>query len=217
MRRITLAALLAAPLLLAAPGRAAANDHPCFGGPFGCGGFCVGMFSKIHQHGPLYNYGPYCGYAPFAPYGPWNQYLQWTGENYGPENCKGGKKSLTGNPHPLFGGGCGGGYSPLLSHFHKGKCGDGGCGTTGCSSCGGRVAAAEPPAPAAMGQYAGYGYPAPQNPYAAYAASAYGYGYGQGYGYGYPYAAANYYYGPYQVTPPAPQQSPVMPAGGPGR
>jgi hypothetical protein len=213
MRRITLAALLAAPFLLAASGRAAANPpgstgHPCLS-IFGCGGTCVGLFSKIHQHGPLYNYGPYTGYYPFAPYGPWNEYMQWTGDNYGPGDCKGCKKSFHGNPHALFGGhGCGscgacGGHSPALDLLRKkARCGDG-CGTPGCSSCGGAAVAA--PAPAGMGQYAGYGYPqAPAHGYPP--------------GYGYPYAAANnYYYGPYQVTPPAPQQYPVMPAGATGR
>ncbi len=216
MRRITLAALVAAPLLLATPGRVAAyppgsTGHPCSYG-MACGAICLGLFSKMHQHGPLYNYGPYYGYAPFSPHGPWNEYLQWTGENYGPGDCKGSKKSLFGNPHPLFGGGlgagCGGGHSPLLDHFRKGNCNSGGCGTAGCGS-GGKHASAEPPAPAAMGQYAGY--PAQANPYAAH-------GYPAGYGYGYPYSAAsNYYYGPYQVTPPAPQSYPVMPAGHPGR
>jgi len=79
MRRTSLAALLAAPVLLAVPGFALA--HPpkqCFS-PFGFGGFCPGIFSKLHQHGPLFNYGPYYGYPPFEPYGSWNSYLQYTG------------------------------------------------------------------------------------------------------------------------------------------
>lgn len=42
---------------------------------FGCGGFCVNLFGRIHQHGPLFNYGPYYGYYPFQPYGPWTPEL----------------------------------------------------------------------------------------------------------------------------------------------
>ena len=79
MRRTSLAALLAAPVLLAFPGLVKAHPpQQCFA-PFGCGGCCLGIFSKLHQHGPLFNYGPYYGYPPFEPYGPWNSYLQYTG------------------------------------------------------------------------------------------------------------------------------------------
>ena len=75
MRQLTTAALLAAALLFVGTSSASANDGPCTYG-YGCGGICLGLFSKIHQHGPLYNYGPYYGYPPFEPYGPWNPYLR---------------------------------------------------------------------------------------------------------------------------------------------
>ncbi len=83
MRRTTIAALLAAPLLLAFPGFTPANPpKQCYRGQ-GCGGFCLLNFSRIHQIGPLFNYGPYYGYPPFEPYGPWNAYLQYNGRPYG--------------------------------------------------------------------------------------------------------------------------------------
>lgn len=82
MKRTLFAALLAVPLL--------AWAHPTFANPpkqcnygYGCGGYCLGLFSKLHQHGPLYNYGPYYGYPPFEPYGPWNAYLQYNPYYYG--------------------------------------------------------------------------------------------------------------------------------------
>lgn len=113
MRRLSLAALTAVPiLLLAGPGTARANPpvlHAPYNG-FGCGDFCLGMFKKIHQNGPLFNYGPYYGYYPFTPYGPWDQYLRYDPNFYGTGNMYG--RSFG----PLFGGG----------HGHKG----------GCSSCG---------------------------------------------------------------------------------
>ena len=197
MRRILTAALLAAPLLLAAPGSAQAfGDGPCSYG-YGCGGLCLNLFSRIHQHGPLYNYGPYCGYPPFDPYGPWDSYLHYNGGDSGAAG-KGGKAKVL-NPHPLFAGG--------LFHKHKGGDCDAGCGTGGCGSA---APAAAAPAATAYGPY-------PVNPYAGY--SGYGYG-GQG-GYGYnPYAAAaNAYYGPYmaQPLPYQPYQPGLVPAGMPGR
>jgi hypothetical protein len=79
MKCTSLAALLAAPVLLVFSGITHANPpKQCFS-PFGTGGVCLGIFSKLHQHGPLFNYGPYYGYPPFEPYGYWNQYLQYTG------------------------------------------------------------------------------------------------------------------------------------------
>ena len=167
MRRILTAALLAAPLLLAAPGVASANPGPCTFG-YGCGGFCLRIFPHIHQHGPLYNYGPYYGYPPFEPYGYWNPYLQYTGP-VGPQG--GGGVAHGGKHHGL--GGCGGGHS-LFGHgcsscghqgllngglfhgglnwgLHKGSHG-------GCSSCG-QAAAMDVNAGNAIDRYAGYGDP----------------------------------------------------------
>ena len=83
MRRISLVALFAAPLLFmvsvsAWPSPARANPPTqCHFGSGRPTGFCLGLFSKLHQHGPLFNYGPYYGYPPFEPYGPWNPYLQY--------------------------------------------------------------------------------------------------------------------------------------------
>lgn len=113
MRRTTIAALLAASLLLAFPGFTTANPpKQCYRGQ-GCGGFCLLNFSRIHQIGPLFNYGPYYGYPPFEPYGPWNAYLQYMG---GP---------------PV-----GGGYEH--GHSHGDKAGHGGIwGRGGCGACGG--------------------------------------------------------------------------------
>ena len=82
MRRLSIAALMAAPLLLfAAPGGAVAN--PVGTANFGCGGYCFKLFPHMHQHGPLFNYGPYYGYYPFAPYGPWDAYLRYDPNFYG--------------------------------------------------------------------------------------------------------------------------------------
>jgi hypothetical protein len=73
MKRTSVAALL----LLALPGLTHANPpRQCFA-YMGFGGYGMGLFSKLHQHGPLFNYGPYYGYPPFEPYGPWNAYLQY--------------------------------------------------------------------------------------------------------------------------------------------
>ena len=111
MRRLATAALLAAFLLLAGTGVAPPNPGPCTYG-FGCGGFCLNIFPRIHQHGPLYNYGPYYGYPPFEPYGYWNAYLQYTGP-VGPycAGCggcgHGHDKWGHGNMHALLGSGLG--------------------------------------------------------------------------------------------------------------
>jgi len=111
MKRTSLAALLAAPVLLAFPGITLA--HPpkqCFA-PFGGGGVCLGIFQKLHQHGPLFNYGPYYGYPPFEPYGYWNQYLQYTG--------------------PFPAGGYGGGHGHGHGHGYADYSGRGGICTGG--------------------------------------------------------------------------------------
>lgn len=175
MRRMTIAAVLAAPVLLAGAGTATANPGPCSFG-FGCGGICLRMFPHIHQHGPLYNYGPYYGYPPFEPYGPWNPYLQYTGP-VGPQ-CNGGgcghDKHKFGNPRPLFGhkfghasgcnscGGCNtcGGHTGILhgvtggglgGWHHHGK-------HHGCSSCCG-AAAQEVTGGDVFDRYTGFGHP----------------------------------------------------------
>ncbi|MDY3562959.1 hypothetical protein R5W23_004442 [Gemmata sp. JC673] len=112
MRRLSTAALLAVPLLfLVTPQTASAN--PPYNG-FGCGDHCLGMFRKIHQHGPLFNYGPYYGYYPFAPYGPWDQYLRYDPNFYGESGMYGR------GPGPF------GRYGQLHLGGHK----------SGCSSCG---------------------------------------------------------------------------------
>lgn len=108
MRRLSTAALLAVPLLFVATPQTASANPPYSG--FGCGDFCLGMFRKIHQHGPLFNYGPYYGYYPFTPYGPWDQYLRYDPNFYGTPAS--GARGLG-----LFHG----------SHLHGHK---------GCSSCG---------------------------------------------------------------------------------
>ena len=82
MRRTSIAAWLAAPLLLAIPATSFANPPGAFLGHYGCAS-CVSRFQKLHQHGPLFNYGPYYGYPPFEPYGPWNAYLQYNPYYYG--------------------------------------------------------------------------------------------------------------------------------------
>jgi len=131
MRRTSLAALLAAPVLLALP--SLADAHPpkqCFS-PFGFGGFCPGIFSKLHQHGPLFNYGPYYGYPPFEPYGSWNAYLQYTGGfgGGGYSHGHGGHDhgDMTGRGG-ICSGGAGGWHTSWLhgGWFHG----------SGCASCG---------------------------------------------------------------------------------
>lgn len=109
MRRLSAAAILAVPLFLLTPGVSSAN--PPYQG-YGCGDFCLGMFKKLHQHGPLFNYGPYYGYYPFAPYGPWDEYLR-----YDPN-------------HPAAFGGGQYGWNPRLAGLFAGH------GHKGCGSCG---------------------------------------------------------------------------------
>ena len=111
MKRTSLAALLAAPLLLACPTFSSANPPcQCSYGYWSCG-VCLNMFSHMHQHGPLFNYGPYYGYPPFEPYGPWNAYLQYNPWYYGDGSGAGGDR---------YGG-------------HGGRCKDG---CSKCSGCG---------------------------------------------------------------------------------
>jgi hypothetical protein len=127
MRRTSTAAFFALPLLLAIPAISAANPPQQCYGPFGRGGVCLGMFSKIHQHGPLFNYGPYYGYPPFEPYGPWNSYLHYNPWYYGDGTgggFGGGGFGFGG------GGGFGLGHGGLLGRLHCH-----GCGGRGCSSC----------------------------------------------------------------------------------
>jgi hypothetical protein len=113
-----MAALLAAPLLLVFTGTLTANPpKQCYFG----GQFCMSLFSKMHQHGPLFNYGPYYGYPPFEPYGPWNAYLQYNPWYYG--SGGGGGGGAHGGGHNLFHGKHGG----LLHGGHGGH---------GCGSCG---------------------------------------------------------------------------------
>lgn len=130
MRRLSIAALMAVPLLLVIPlERVAANPNPPRSG-FGCGDFCLGLFKNIHQHGPLYNYGPYYGYYPFTPYGPWDPYLRydpffygdpsanWQGRGHGHGRGEGNYYGR--NPH----------LPQLLGH------GFGHAHSHGCASCG---------------------------------------------------------------------------------
>jgi hypothetical protein len=163
MRRTSIAALLAAPLLLAIPSFSLANPPgPCFT-HFGCGGGCISLFSKLHQHGPLFNYGPYYGYPPFEPYGPWNAYLQYNPWYYGTGNGGGGRGGHGGHC-----GHCGwhapwkqGGWFANCGHIREGlpgwfqgkhchHCGK----AAPCNTCGGGAAAAtgcgaQPAAPTA--------------------------------------------------------------------
>ena len=165
MRRLSAAALLAVPLLLLGSGRAGAN--PPYQG-FGCGDYCLGMFKKLHQHGPLFNYGPYYGYYPFAPYGPWDAYLRYdpalAGYGGGGGNQFGLNPRLAGLLAGLHGlgaghghGGCSscgfhhaswlhGGWFKGHSWLHGSSHGHGH--KSSCSTCGG-VASATPQAPAA--------------------------------------------------------------------
>jgi hypothetical protein len=114
MKRTLLAAIPATLAFVVFSGVASANPRqPCYYG-YGCGGFCLNMFAKMHQHGPLFNYGPYYGYPPFEPYGPWNAYLQYNpwyyGMPYGHGHCHNGlglKDKLHGLFHKHGCGGCG--------------------------------------------------------------------------------------------------------------
>ena len=81
MRRLSIAAILAAPLLFF-PGAGEVTANPIGAEHFGCGGYCSKLFPHMHQHGPLYNYGPYYGYYPFTPYGPWDEYLRYIPSTY---------------------------------------------------------------------------------------------------------------------------------------
>lgn len=137
MRHSFRAALLAAFVLLAWPALSSANY------PKQCAtGHCMWMFSKLHQHGPLFNYGPYYGYPPFEPYGPWNPYLQYNPYYYGAGsgNAYGWNQHLFGWMHGHGGRGCnscgGGGFHGHWLQggwFHGHGCF--GCGH-GCLSCG---------------------------------------------------------------------------------
>jgi hypothetical protein len=167
MRRTSFAALFAAPLLLAFPGSASANPPTQCHYGFGCPtGFCLGLFSKLHQHGPLFNYGPYYGYPPFEPYGPWNSYLQYNpwadpynwpalygDQQYGNGSGYGHGKGcgfhgcwsaggwfkahvVPGLPCWLQGKGACHGGGCHTGKCHTGDCGTGGCGTAGCATGG---------------------------------------------------------------------------------
>jgi hypothetical protein len=147
MRRTSVVALLAIPVLLAFPGFAHANPpRQCYFGHRG-GGFCLLTFPRIHQVGPLFNYGPYYGYPPFEPYGPWNSYLHYNG-GYGGGYGKHGHGSGHGDKSghgPLLGshGGLFGGHG---KHGGDGDCGGHGFHSSwrqggwfkghGCLSCG---------------------------------------------------------------------------------
>ena len=184
MRRLSLTAFLAVPLLFISPSTLLAN--PPGAAYFGCAGYCFKMFPHIHQHGPLFNYGPYYGYYPFAPYGPWDAYLRydpnWAGAGAGGGDYYGLNPRLRGLGSALHGHGHKCGLCGLFHHGH-GSCGfhhaswlqggwfrghkwlDGGhgCGHGhghGCKSCGG-VAIAEPaPSRDPASVYAGIGTPA---------------------------------------------------------
>lgn len=190
MRRTSLAALLAAPALLSCPGLASANPPKQCYSPFGFGGLCLGIFSKLHQHGPLYNYGPYYGYPPFEPYGPWNSYLQYNPWYYGQPGVGGhghghghGDKSGRGG---LFAGGCG--WHASWGHggwFRGSNCGGSSCGsrlfkghgapchscgapaitTGGCAGC--KAAHFDPRTTDPVSRYAGSGSPANSSVYYA--------------------------------------------------
>ncbi len=182
MRNTSIAALLAAPLLLAIPTQSFANPPgPCYS-HYGCGGTCISWFNKLHQHGPLFNYGPYYGYPPFEPYGPWNAYLQYNPNYYG-QGGGGGHGHARSHSWHLGGhscgvGGCGvhagwqhGGWfkgsgclsCALHNHnwFHNQghkschSCGKGSVGTTGCSTC--QPVAFEPTTTDVATRYAGVG------------------------------------------------------------
>jgi hypothetical protein len=138
------------------------------------------MWSKMHQHGPLYNYGPYYGYPPFCPYGPWNAYLQYNGAGYGGYGggghghdfyakhgdftghgglCTGGKHAGGGHGHGVHGSWSEGGW---FNGQDSGcpSCGDGKHGHHG-SGCGGcKADAFDPRTTDPVTRYAGAGRPA---------------------------------------------------------
>ncbi|HKB37157.1 MAG TPA: hypothetical protein VKD72_11935 [Gemmataceae bacterium] len=158
MRRFSIPALLALPLLLlAVPNKATAGspDNSCTYG-LGCGGRCLHLFSGIHQHGPLFNYGPYYGYYPFKPYGPWDEYLRYDPFFYGDMGAGGGN-FYGRNPHlPTFNGLSKGGLGCHTCGFWHASWLQGGWfrghnwihgkdHKSGCKSCGG-LAQVTPPA-----------------------------------------------------------------------
>jgi hypothetical protein len=96
MRRISMTALLAVPLLLFT-GSAPVSANPIGLENFGCAGYCFKMFPHMHQHGPLFNYGPYYGYYPFKPYGPWDAYLRYDPFFYGDPYANWGAGQQGGN------------------------------------------------------------------------------------------------------------------------
>ena len=158
MRRLSIAALVAVPLLFfTGPGAVTAN--PPGTANFGCAGFCFKLFPHMHQHGPLYNYGPYYGYYPFAPYGPWDQYLRYDPNFYG--QAGGGS---SGRSHSGSCSSCGFAHASWLHggwfRGHTWLTGSHGGHKSGCSSCGG-VATAAPVAPTgdATARYTGTGTP----------------------------------------------------------
>lgn len=139
MKRTLLAAIPAALALLAFSGIASANPRQqCYYG-YGCGGFCLNLFGKMHQHGPLFNYGPYYGYPPFEPYGPWNAYLQYNPWYYGyggQGHGHGHDGHLKSWLHGLFHGhGCGG--CGLAEGWHSHFLHGGWFHGHGCLSCSG--------------------------------------------------------------------------------
>ena len=178
MRRLSIAALVAVPLLFfTGPGHVTAN--PPGTANFGCGGACLKLFPHIHQHGPLFNYGPYYGYYPFKPYGPWDEYLRYdpnfygdagagAGNMYGRNPLLPGLGSILGGAGGWFKHGCvscGGFWHASWLHGgwfrgHTWLTGSHGGHKSGCSSCGG-VATAAPVAPTgdATARYAGVGTP----------------------------------------------------------
>lgn len=140
----------------------------------GCG-LCMGLFGRIHQHGPLFNYGPYQGYYPFQPYGDWTPDLKYTGPSwYAVERHHLFDGSRLGDRVGLLNrlkGGCGhcgkGGWGEYSKHtfrnvFHRlhpgahrlgaecclGGCGGGNSGTSSCSQCGSPATPAPVAAPA---------------------------------------------------------------------
>ena len=145
MRKLVVAGLLALPLLLATD-RPAAAQAPCPN--FGCGGFCMNIFGRIHQNGPLFNYGPYSGYYPFEPYGPWTADLRY---NPPPPACKDCHKHEYVLAQKL--------YAAItlqnvwkrlqpLTHSHHGGCANGNCGASAdsgptCTLCGKTAQAVE--------------------------------------------------------------------------
>ncbi|HEY1188630.1 MAG TPA: hypothetical protein VGE74_13335 [Gemmata sp.] len=170
MRRLTIAALLAVPLLFfSTPGTASAN--PPYNG-FGCGDYCLGMFKKLHQHGPLFNYGPYYGYYPFTPYGPWDQYLRYDPYFYGdPAANAAGQYGRGPGPFGRYGQVFNGHHGHASGFFHaswlhggwfKGhswlKGNSHAHGQPACSSCGG-VAVSTPTEPTGdpVARYSGFG------------------------------------------------------------